>query len=470
MERANLEGLFLSRANDFGPDSVKIVKDIFRALKKAREKDLQQKIREENLEEASDTFEVVLERDGKGNPLPSLNNYMTIMAFDPYYSNVKFNLMKGAAEKHSIELGKLTIEPWNDSDEADSLAHCEDKYKIYNESKHAKALLMLFRDREYNPVKDIIDRLEWDGTERISDFLHRWMKCEDTPYAREVSRLIFAGGINRLYQPGCKFDDVPVLIGVKQGEGKSSLVRWLAIHDDYASEVTQFDGQQAVEQLEGAWICEVAELLALTKTKEQEAVKAFITRQTDKYRKPYARNSSVLPRRCIFIGTTNNRKFLKDKTGNRRFYPVVVNNSGYDLFNHEQECRDYIIQCWAEARVKYELGQMPGFADRSLEADYKAAQEDAMEDDWRVGAIEAYLEKFECGARVCARQVFREALTLRDSYPRDPTKKEAQEVGEIMDRTQGWKRIDVTFRCGEYGVQRGWEKTQGAKIPDNLPF
>ncbi len=154
------------------------------------------------------------------------------------------------------------------------------------------------------------------------------MKAEDNEYTREVSRLIFAGGIHRLYSPGCKFDDVPVLIGTSQGEGKSTIVRWLAIHDDHFTEVTEIDGQKGVEQLEGAWICEIAELLALTKAKEQEAVKSYIARLKDKYRKPWGKNTDELPRRCIFIGTTNNEQFLRDKTGNRRFYPVKVNSKG----------------------------------------------------------------------------------------------------------------------------------------------
>ena len=249
------------------------------------------------------------------------------------------------------------------------------------------------------------------------------MKAEDSKYTREVSRLIFAGGINRLYDPGCKFDDVPVLIGTTQGEGKSSIVRWLALQDEFYSEVTEIEGQKGIEQLEGAWMCEIAELLALTKAKEQEAVKSYITRQKDKYRRPYDRQTTEYPRRCTFIGTTNNEQFLKDKTGNRRFYPVKVHSSGYWLFDHETECREYIRQCWAEAKAKYDKREMPNYADKELRDAYKAAQDRAMEDDWRIGVIEEYLSRKSVGALVCIKQIANEALSSNPDFPQNPTPK-----------------------------------------------
>ena len=215
----------------------------------------------------------------------------------------------------------------------------------------------MFELRKYNPIIDIIEGVKWDGVERCERFLIDWAKVEDSPYSREVSRLIFAGGIHRLYQPGTKFDDVPILIGTKQGEGKSTLVRFLAISDEYYGEVTQMEGTPAIEQLQGKWICEISELLALTKTKEQEAAKAYITRAFDKYRKPWDKNTVDLPRRCIFIGTSNNSNPLSDKSGNRRYYPIEVHSDGYEIFDHEDEIRDYVLQCWAEAREKYKAGK-----------------------------------------------------------------------------------------------------------------
>lgn len=413
--------------------------------------------------------EISLVRDYNGLPKPTIENFYAIMDKDVWYSGVRFNLLANRPEIHKD--GQITA--WTDADEAASKGYIESKYKIHSEGKHADALRLLFKNREYNPVQDLVDSLKWDGTNRIESFLTEWAKADDTPYVREVSRLIFAGGINRLYRPGCKFDDVPVLIGTSQGEGKSSLVMWLAMHDSFFSEVTEIEGQRAIEQLEGAWICEVAELLALTRSKEQEGVKAYVTRQRDKYRKPYDKQTIELPRRCIFVGTTNNDAFLRDKTGNRRWYPVQVHSDGYWLHDHEQECRDYIVQCWAEAKVRFDRGEMPAYADESLRQEYKTAQDNAMEDDWRVGAIQMYLDGKLMGDRVCVRQVAHEALSPDRDHPKDPTKQESTEISRILCNMKGWKKSGSTHRFAQYGIQKYWEKLPGNDVIQTelpLPF
>ena len=412
-----------------------------------------------------------LKYDRNGNPTKVISNFLAIMREDPFYADVRFNELKNAPERHEIRDGVLEIRRWDDTDTARSQEYIERNYRIYAESKHYDALRILWAERSYHPIRDIVDGLEWDGEERCEHFLTRWAKVDDSAYTREVSRLIFAGGIWRLYLPGCKFDDVPVLIGTRQGEGKSSLVKWLAIHDEYFAEIKEIDGQKAIEQLEGAWICEVAELLALTKAKEQEAVKSYITTQRDRYRRPYDRQIAENPRRCIFIGTTNQEQFLRDKTGNRRFYPVTVHSDGYWLYDHEQECRDYILQCWAEARDKYRDGKMPNFADRALLGEYQKAQENAMEDDWRVGAIEAYLAKQNSGAQVCIRELKHKALSANPDFPSDPTPKESQEISTIMSRFEDWEKVGLVY-TEEYGRQRCWRKKRGAAVedPNELPF
>ncbi len=408
---------------------------------------------------------IALKLDEKGAPCVTIDNFLRVMRCDPRYSTVRYNLLMNAPE---VTVNGETRR-WSDADEAESRHYIEAVYNMHSESKHYDALRLLFREQEYHPIRDIVDTLEWDGENRIEHFLTKWMMAEDNAYTREVSRLIFAGGIHRLYVPGCKFDDVPVLIGTSQGEGKSTIVRWLAIHDSYYSEVTEIEGQRGIEQLEGAWICEIAELLALTKAKEQEAVKSYITRQRDKYRKPYDKNTSEHPRRCVFIGTTNNEQFLKDKTGNRRFYPVRVNSSGYWLHDHEQECREYILQCWAEAKQRFDWHGLPNYADKRLAQQFLDAQEDAMEDDWRVGAIEDYLDKQPIGALVCIRQIKREALCAKGDFPQDPNPKESQEIGVLMNRFSDWKKAGRRY-INEYGQQRCWEKVDGMQDITGVPL
>lgn len=407
--------------------------------------------------------------DGNGRPCNTIDNILLIMRNDERYANIRYNQLLNAPEI----INGASIRRWTDTDEAESKRYIEKQYNIHNEAKHYDALRILFREREYHPIRNLLKDIEWDGEERISNFLSTWMMAEPSEYTSEVSRLIFAGGINRLYNPGCKFDDVPVLIGTSQGEGKSTIVRWLAMEDEFYSEVTDIEGQRGIEQLEGAWICEIAELLALTKAKEQEAVKSYITRQKDKYRRPYDRQTTEYPRRCIFIGTTNNEQFLKDKTGNRRFYPVKVHSSGYWLFDHEEECRNYIRQCWAEAKVKYSQNQMPNFANKALREEFQAAQNAAMEDDWRVGVIEEYISEKPVGSYVCVRQIMVEALSPNPDFPSNYTKKDSNEVATILDKLNYLEKCKNAVRISRrYGQQKCWIKTRdpNEKEGEDLPF
>lgn len=382
------------------------------------------------------------------------------MAHDAAYSGIRYNELLQNAEIHEVKGGEPSIKPWDDAAEAWSLGYIEHNYGMYSKDKHMAALRLLFKERGYNPIIDIVDHITWDGENRCEHFLRTWAKVDDTPYSREVSRLIFAGGIHRLYHPGVKFDDVPILIGTKQGEGKTSLIRFLAINDAWYGEINIMEGQPAIEQLRGKWVCEINELLALTKAKEQEAAKAYITRQVDSYRKPWDRNVSDFPRRCIMIGSTNRSDPLTDKTGNRRYYPVEVHSNGYEVFSHEQEIRDYIMQCWAEAKVRMDRGEMPNYADQSLTEDYRAAQEAATQDDWRVGAIQAYLDKKIPGEAVCIREVAHRALSVNPDLPKDPTLAESKDIGMIIDKLPEWERSPTKRTCGSYGRQRCWVKKE----------
>ena len=223
--------------------------------------------------------------------------------------------------------------------------------------------------------------------------------------------------------------------------------------DDYFSEVNEFEGQRGIENLEGAWICEVSELLAMTKTKEQEAVKSFLTRLNDRYRMPFDKRVTDHPRQCLFIGTTNKEQFLTDKTGNRRFYPVKVNQSGYDLFEHESEIKEYIRQCWAEAKAKFEAEEMKPYANRELISVIREQQEAAVEDDYRVGMIEDYLDRKN---EICVLELWQNALKMGEFSK--PSKKESNELGLIMQSMPEWEKQPKVRRFDNFGVQKWWKK------------
>lgn len=375
---------------------------------------------------------------------------------------LRFNEMTGRPEWLNPNCNKW--QQWTDVDDAKLAAYFQKQHGLYNPKMLESAIMMHFSNHKVNPLIDLLESIRWDGVARIENFLHEAVRCEDTPYNREVSRLIFAGGINRAYRPGCKFDDMVVLVG-KQGGGKSALVRWLNIDDRYFREIKTISGKEGIEALRGVWIGEVAELMAMTRVKESEAVKAYITAQEDSYRAPYGRHVETIPRRCVFIGTTNNAQFLSDKTGNRRFYPVKCSEDGYDLFDRENEIREYIRQCWAEALVRFKAGEMQSYAKRELLDVIRQAQSDAEEDDWRVGTIQEYLEteKKSPTSTVCVIELWHRALG--EPLEKKPGRADSIEIAKIVNELPGWERCQKPVRLQQWGLQKVWRKTTAKYYP-----
>jgi predicted P-loop ATPase len=456
--REQLKAVYFARLAELKADKdlKNQVKKMFKAFEKA-DKELAEAYTRQH---AKENAEIPLTFDGQGKPMATIDNFLMILRNDKTFESLRFNQLSYSPE-HIVN-GKL--ERWQDKDDSRTRLYIEQKYKIHSREKLDDALRVLFAEREYHPIKQIIEAVKWDGVSRIQALFIKWLKCEDTPYIREVTRLVFAGGIHRLYNPGCKFDDVCVLIGTKQGEGKSSFVRWLAISDEYFTEVNDFEGERAMQSLEGAWVCEISELLALTKTKEVEAAKAFITRLNDRRKIPYDRRVTDHKRQCIFIGTTNREQFLTDKTGNRRWYPVKVNSSGYDLHDHKEEIQTDIIQAWAEAKHLYDEGKLQPYADRNLLEDIRKMQGQAVEDDYRVGMIEAYIKNKD---KVCILELWKHAL---DNEFSKPTRRESNEIALILQSFNGWVRDDKPSRSNEYGLQRFWHKTNEARFEELPPI
>lgn len=460
--REQLKALYFARLSELNADKdlKNQVKRMFKAFEIA-DKELADAYTRQN---AKKNAEIPLAFDGQGKPMSTIDNFLMILRNDPEFESLRFNQLSYSPE-HLVN-GKL--ERWQDKDDSKARFYIEQKYKIHSREKLDDALRILFAEREYHPIKQIIEAVQWDGVSRIQELFIKWLKCEDTPYIREVTRLVFAGGIHRLYNPGCKFDDVAVLIGTKQGEGKSTFARWLAIQDEFFTEVTEIEGQKGIEAIEGAWICEIAELLAVTKTKEIEAVKSYITKQVDRYRRPFDRRTTDHKRQCVFIGTTNKEQFLTDKTGNRRWYPIKVNSNGYDIHDCAAEIKRDILQCWAEAKHLYDDGKLKPYADRALLDEIRKAQGQAVEDDYRIGLIEAYVEGRE---RVCVIELWKNALNNEFSKP---TRRDSNDIALILQSLGGWKRGKV--ERSEYGNQLFWYRAETykfqdlPKIDDDMPF
>lgn len=407
---------------------------------------------------------VPLKFDGGKNPQLTIENFLSILENDPLLKDyLLYNELSNAPE--CISSGE--IRRWKDEDDSWLRGYIEQNYCIYSPQKLDDALRVRFNQRRYHPVREKIQSITWDGKPRIKHFLIEWLKVDDCPYSEEVSRLIFAGGIHRAFNPGCKFEDMAVLIGKKQGEGKSTIIRWLAMDDKFFREVNEIDGQRGVEAVEGGWICEVSELLALKRTKEVEAAKSYFSRQTDTYRKPYDKRVTENPRQCIFIGTTNTAEFLTDKTGNRRYYPVECNSSGRDLFEHKAEIQEYIEQCWAEAYALYQKGELPPVLDKSILPEAQYRQESALEDDYRVGMVKAYLDGKSEGESVCIIELWQQALG--ESFK--PTRKDSNELALIMQSAPGWIKVPSVQVTSRWGRQRCWIKqVSSGNLGSDLPF
>ena len=389
----------------------------------------------------------------------TIENFYKLLT-DHYGDKLRLNEMTGKPEKWN----KATKhwKEWSDADESDARAYFESNYGMYSQAKLADALQIYFQNHKVNPLIEILEKLEWDGKPRVEQFLHDVMKAEDSEYIRECSRLIFAGGVHRAYEPGCKFDDMIVLIG-GQSAGKSTIVRWLNLDDVFFREIKTIAGKEGIEAIRGVWIGEVAELMAMTRVKEAEAVKAYITSQEDSYRPPYGKHVQTIPRRCMFVGTTNNPQFLTDKTGNRRFYPVKVQSFAYKLYDNEELIKDYIRQAWAEAVHLYKEGKLQPFAKKEVLEQIRAAQEAAMEDDWRIGMIEQYLEdqKKASNSTVSVIELWHNALNEPEESK--PTRKDSIEITQIISNVPGWVQCPTPIRT-KWGSQKGFRKDNFAAL------
>ena len=382
---------------------------------------------------------------------PTINNFYSLIS-KHYGDKLRLNEMTGKPEFKR----NGSWREWTDAEESRMRSYFESTYSMYSQNKLQDALLIYFQNNKVNPLLNILEGLKWDGKPRVEQFLVDVMKADDNEYTRECSRLIFAGGIHRAYSPGCKFDDMIVLIG-NQGGGKSTIVRWLNIEDQFYQEIKTINGKEGIEAIRGVWIGEVAELMAMTRVKEAEAVKAYITSQKDSYRPPYQKNVQTIPRRCVFIGTTNNPQFLTDKTGNRRFYPVQCHADGYKLLDNEKPVREYIRQAWAEAVQLYKEGNLQPFAKREVLDQIRAAQEAAMEDDWRIGAIEQYLEdvKKAPNSTVSVIELWHRALD--EPAESKPSKGDSIAITQIITNVPGWVKSDKKVTT-PWGRQKCFKK------------
>ena len=436
-------------------------------------------------EEVNTSWQNLLELDKKGNVKSTMSNMAIIIRNDINFKNIVYNQFKCSIDVVGKLPWKQIKSGWSDADMACAKLYFERVYKIWSPLKFKDALLAVTSsERVYHPIKEYFKTLKWDKVSRLDTLLVDYLGAKDNIFVREVTRKTFCAAVTRIFEPGKKFDSILVLCG-PQGIGKSTLFSKLG-KEWYSDSLSLCDmkDKTAAEKLQGYWLLELGELAGIKKV-DVEVIKSFISRTDDKFRKAYGVNVESNPRSNIIVGTTNSEGgFLRDITGNRRFWPVMVSgNSNLKPWDLKD-----VDQIWAEALYRYEQGEelyLKGDVSKMA----KIAQQEAMESDDREGIILDYLEtllptnwnemtlyerrvylnnkelieskgivrKSEiCIMEIWCECFFRERQDLKrtDSY----------EIEGILNRIGGWERMTSNksgkIRFEIYGPQRAFVRIE----------
>ena len=287
-------------------------------------------------------------------------------------SNICLILENDEAYKGKIEFNELTQmcsfnrNYWTDFTDSHLKLFLEQKYDIVTSIENiSHACNVIADEHRYHPIKEYLQSVQWDGVSRINSVFSEFLGATDNQYTRAVATISFVGAVARIFEAGVKFDTCTVFVG-KQGTGKSKFIYKIAHNPDWFSDsITTFDGKEFYEGILGRWIIELGEGTAFQKSVKERCKQALASQQ-DVYRKPYGRHPEVQKRQCVFFGTTNNYDFLKDETGDRRYYPIDVNIAKATKSIDKDLTDDYIAQLWAEAFYLYSNGQNIYIQDRQI--------------------------------------------------------------------------------------------------------
>lgn len=415
-----------------------------------------------------------------GNIQKTANNIQLILANDPRLKD-RF--------QHDLFSGRTYVVdgvPWNqdqkrrdmmDTDIAGLRVFLETEYGITGKDKIQDAFDTFVQMKAEHVVRDYLNGLEWDGIPRLDNTFIDYLGAENTDYTKRVTRKLFCAGVARIFSPGIKYDYLVVLIG-SQGIGKSTFVNIMGI-DWYSDSLKIIDmrDKTAAEKLQGVWIHELSEMDGFNKT-DTTVVKSFLSTTTDMYRPSYGRYTVRRPRQCIFVGTSNQKNFLTDDSGNRRFWPIDcgIIPPVKSVF---KELQPDIGQIWAEAVMRWRLGESL-YPDAEMQKAAESQQAEHKQDDPREGVILEFLkkpipvnwysldsesrrfydEKTYTGetmerTQICAAEIWVECFHGRLG---DMTQRETRALNSTLRNIPGWKPESIRFGA-EYGRQRGYIKS-----------
>lgn len=297
-----------------------------------------------------------------------------------------------------------------------------------------EAAIVVSKRSPNHPVRNYLNSIEWDKTPRLDTWLHDFCGVKDDSYSRAVAAKTLMGAVARVFDPGCKFDYMLVLEG-KQGSGKSSVVACLGGYW-YGDITIDPHNKDTVTGMLGKWICEASEMEFTTRA-EAQALKAFLTRQVDHVRAAYARHVRGYPRQCIFIGTMNLEAepgYLKDNTGNRRFWPVLTSNINIPGL------RDVRDQLFAEAKDRYFKGE-------SLFIEDESAVDQALAEQHARRQVDPWLEKISSWLDADEFDKARDIVTGMEIWTKclmgmekNITRREQCRIANVMQHELGWTK------------------------------
>tara|TARA_R110001592_G_scaffold65634_2_gene201215 strand:+ start:5342 stop:7576 length:2235 start_codon:yes stop_codon:yes gene_type:complete len=393
-----------------------------------------------------------LQRSDSGALHPHMHNISLILGNDERWQGViAFNefsskILKRRTPPYGGQAGE-----WSDLDDVRVTSWLAEQYNLrVKSSSVVEAVLLVAANNAWHPVREYLNGLEWDRKSRIDFWLHTAMGVEVSTYATKVAARWLISAVARVMNPGCKADSVLILEG-GQGKGKSTALSVLGGPWFMDSPINLGD-KDAFQAIRGKWIVELGELDSFNKSESTRA-KQFFSAYIDTYRESYGRRTVDVPRQCVFAGTTNQEEYLKDTTGNRRYWPVLCHDIDLALL---RETRD---QLWAEAVARYEAGER-WWVESHEAADF-AEQQDAryMVDAWE-HPIREWLEQPDRLEVITGDQIFANALKLDLGHWGKP---EQMRVGHIMHRL-GWTRKRLSA-AGRSGIRPwGYEKPASWKV------
>ncbi len=396
-----------------------------------------------------------------GKVIRSVKNVISILEQDP--------ILEGAFRKNLLtdRVDVVNSTPWNENahciedDDLHQVALIMEDYGILNAGQQVvSGIRIVASEYKFHPIQDKLNALEWDGVPRVAKALHHFLGCEESELVYESLKIFMLGAINRIFYPGCKFEIMLCLVG-KQGDGKSTFFRLLAMKDDWFSDdLKRLNDENVVRKMSGHWIIEMAEMVATASARYIEENKAFISRQKDTYKVPYERYPKDAPRQCVFAGTSNKKGFLPfDRTGNRRFIPIETHvvQPEVHILENEAESRAYIEQMWAEVMEIYRSGDYSLILPKHLKEQLAQQRDFFMAEDTDVGIIQSFLDNYSADY-VCTNLIYQEAL---DNVGK-PDRRTVNEINDIMNNSiVGWKqKTGATKRFEKYGIQKYWYREE----------